>query len=121
MRCFLLMIGLLCSIALPSWAQDKKQPVKAPADYFKVEIRGTLRVVKGRQELVSTQGLEFNATILGTGLIFGDNKDLAALAKKLDGKTVLISGDLRTWSQLTAGPPSHYVHYVQVTALKTAE
>src|SRR5262245_43011284 len=90
MRCFMLVIGLLCSSTLPSWAQEKKQPAKGPADYFKVEIRGKLRIVEGRQELVSSHWIDFSATALGTALIFGDNKDLAALAKKLDGKTVLI-------------------------------
>ena len=118
---FMLMLGLLCSHCVPSWAGDKKQPGKAPSDYFKVEIRGTLRVVADGQELMDRQGIEFNATILGTGLIFAENKELAALAKKLDGKTVLINGYLRRWSQLTAGPPTHYVHYVEVTALKAAE
>jgi hypothetical protein len=117
----MLVIGSLCASTLPAWAQEKKQSVKPPADYFKVEIRGTLRVMEGRHELVSTQALEFTALVLDTGLIFGDDKDLVALAKNLDGKKVIISGHLRKWSKLTAGPPTQFVHYVQVTALKAAE
>jgi hypothetical protein len=117
----MLMLGLFCSLSVPSWAGDKKEPEKAPSNYIKVEIRGTLQVVADSQELVDRQGIHFNATILNMGLVFGENKELAALAKKLDGKTVMINGNLRRWSQLTAGPPTHYVHYVQVTALKAAE
>jgi hypothetical protein len=121
MRRFILMFGLFASLAVSTSAGDKNKPAKAPSDYIKVEIRGTLQILANEHELVHVQGLEFTATILGTGLIFGDNKELAALSKKLDGKTVLINGYLRRWSRLTAGPPTHYVHYVEVTALKAAE
>jgi hypothetical protein len=117
----MLVVGLLCSMAIPSSAQDKKQPAKPPAPYFKVEIRGKLSVVEGGQELVDPQGIGFSATVLGTGLVFGDNKELAALAKKMDGKTVLINGTLEKWAPLTAVRPSHYITYVRVTALKAAE
>ena len=120
MRAIMLILGLLCSLSLTIWAGDKKQPGKAQSDYFKVEIRGSLKMVADA-ELVDRQKIQFSATALGTGLIFGEDNELAALAKNLDGKTVLINGHLRRWSQLTAGPPTHYVHYVQVTALKEAE
>jgi hypothetical protein len=115
---------LLCGIfllAIAGWAAANGGGGKAASDYIKVEIRGKLQVVGDKQELVDRQAIQFNATILDMGLVFGDNKELAALAKKLNGKTVLINGYLRRWSQLTAGPPTHYVHYVQVTALKAAE
>jgi hypothetical protein len=121
MRCFLLMLGLLSSFSYSSWAGDEKQPKKAPSDYIKVEIRGRLNIGADQQELVDRQALQFGATILDMGLIFGENKELAALAKKLDGKTALVNGYLRRWAPLTAGPPTHYVSYVEVTALKAAE
>jgi hypothetical protein len=40
----------------------------------------------------------------------------------LVGKTVLVSGDLsRVPGQRTAVQPTHYVYYVNVTALKAAD
>lgn len=131
MRCFMLLLGLFLGTALLSWADDKKEPPKAAPTYFKVEVRGTLRVVK-KVEVVS-DGLRkelakqpVNATVAPSGmgmyLLFGDEK-LAELAKKLDGKAVLISGELR---RAYEGPisgffPPWFDDYIHVTALKETE
>jgi hypothetical protein len=132
MRRFVLGLGLLLSVALPSRADDAKAPPKAPPAYFKVEVRGTLRVVE-KVELVSDTlrkglaGQLVNATVTTPGVVlylaFGDNKELATLAKKLDGKAVLIRGELR---RAYEGPisglyPPRFDDYVYVTALKAAE
>ena len=93
MRSFMVVIGLLGSMVLPSRAGDEKQPLKAPPAYFKVEVRGTVRVTKdppGAFEPLKLASQSVNATIESSGvrmsLDFGENKDLAALAKTLDGK-----------------------------------
>jgi predicted FMN-binding regulatory protein PaiB len=124
------LLALLSPMALPSWAGDKKEPPKAPTTYFKVEVRGTLRVTDKVEVVSATLAQELakqpvNATITGWGvyLAFGDNKELAALAKKLDGKAVLIGGELR---RAYEGPisglfPPRFDDYIQVTALKAAE
>ena len=148
MRCLLLMIGVLWAIAPPDLAGDEKQPSKVLPAYFKVEIQGTLRVRKtefGRFEPLKLANQLVMANIETSGvsmsLDFGEDKELAALAKTLHGKTVLISGELRRAvekelsgypSQLereppTAGPPRSihprlwFVDYIHVTALKSAE
>jgi hypothetical protein len=130
MRCFMLVLGLLAT-ALPSRAQDKKEPPKAQATYFKVEVRGTLRLAEKVEVVSETLRQELakqpvNATTAPSGmsmyLLFGDEK-LAALAKKVDGKAVLISGELR---RAYEGPisglfPPRFDDYIYVTALKVAE
>jgi hypothetical protein len=130
MRCFMLVLGLLAT-ALPSRAQDKKEPPKAQATYFKVEVRGTLRLAEKVEVVSETLRQELakqpvNATTAPSGmsmyLLFGDEK-LAALAKKVDGKAVLISGELR---RAYEGPisglfPPRFDDYIYVTALKAAE
>src|SRR5262245_41266593 len=131
MRCFMLVLGVLLATAVPSRAQDKKEPPKVPATYFKVEVRGTLRLADKvevvsetlRQELTKQPVNATNAPSgMGMYLLFGDEK-LAALAKKLDGKAVLISGELR---RAYEGPisglfPPRFDDYIYVTALKAAE
>jgi hypothetical protein len=107
-------------------ADDPKPPVKAPAAYFKVEIRGTLQL-KDQFEGITLDPEELvnqpvKSTIHGMPLALGEDKELAALAKKLGGKTVLVNGDLtRVAGQRIAVQPTHYVYYVKVTALKAAE
>jgi hypothetical protein len=132
MRCFIVTLGVLLSAALPSWAGDKKEPAKAPATYFKVETRGTLHVADKVEVIYPTLARELEkqpvkASITSAGmtmyLAFGDNKELAALAKKLEGKTVLVSGELR---RAYEGPisglcPPRFDDYIQVTALKAAD
>ena len=147
MRRFLLVIGLLCAMAFPSWAQEK-QPVKPPPPYFKVEIRGTLQLTKtvfGPIEplKVANQPVKANIELSNVSMTldFGDNKELAALAKTLDGKTVLLSGELRRAVEkelsgypnldfeprlavqppLSKYPRLRFVDYVLVTSLKAAE
>jgi hypothetical protein len=144
----ILVIALLCPMALSSWAEEKKNPVKTPPTYFKVEIRGTLRVTKtasGRFEPLRLAKQPVKATIdlsnVSMRLDFGDDKNLAALAKKLDGKTVLVSGELlravekdlsgypsldleprlAVQSPLSKYPRLWFVDYIQVTALKAVE
>jgi hypothetical protein len=118
-------------MTLPSWADDNKEPVKTPPTYFKVEVRGTLRLAEKvdvvsevlRQELAKQSA---NATIAPSGrgmcLRFSDEK-LTALAKKLEGKAVLISGELR---RAYEGPisglfPPRFDDYIYVTGMKVAE
>jgi hypothetical protein len=127
----MLVLGLLFATALPARADDKEEPPKATPTYFKVEVRGTLRLAEKldvvsetlRQELAKQS---VNATIAPSGmgmyLRFSDEK-LAALAKKLDAKAVLISGELR---RAYEGPisgffPPRFDDYIYVTALKAAE
>jgi len=132
MRYSMPVFGLVLSMAVPSLADDKKEPPKAPPTYFKVEVRGTLRVADQAEVVSASLAQELakqsvHATIvtsgMGMSLAFGDNKELAALAKKLDGKAVLISGDLR---RAYEGPisglfPPRYDDFIQVTALKAAD
>jgi hypothetical protein len=148
MRSFVLVIGLIGSMVLPSRASDDKQPLRALPTYFKVEIRGTMHVTKlasGAFEPLKLASQPVHATIETSGvsmrLDLGEDKELVALAKKLHGKTVLISGELHRAvdkelsgypnleleQRPTAGPPlaNHprlrFVDYIHVTALKTAE
>jgi len=132
MRCFMLALGLPFVMALVSWADDKKEPPKPAPTYFKVEVRGTLRVAEKVEVVSGTLAQELakqpvNATITRPGMVmylaFGDNKELAALAKKLDGKAVLITGELR---RAYEGPisglfPPRFDDYIQATTLKAAE
>jgi hypothetical protein len=124
------LLGLLSPQALPTWADDKKGPPKAPTASFKVEVRGTLRVTDKVEVVSATLAQELakqpvNATLTGWGmhLAFGGNKELAALAKKLDGKAVVITGHLqRAYEGPISGLfPPRFDDYIRVTALKAAE
>jgi hypothetical protein len=143
-----LLIGLLSSMALPSRAGEEKEPPKAPPPYFKVETRGKLRIEKGTPgsfEPLKLVKQPVRATVFASGigmaLDLGDDKELAALAKKLDGKAVLIVGELvraaekelsgypsREFEPRIAVEPPHsrhprvrFVDYIKVTSLKLAE
>ena len=75
--------SLLCLLALPALAADKE-----------VQVRGTLKT-----GIVAIGG-ETTGTIVRTKagtfeLEFGKDKELRALAKKLDGKEVVVSGPLQ--------------------------
>jgi len=125
MRRLVLVVGLLCSTVLPARSDDKKEPPKAPPDYCKVEVRGKLGVADTADELsldvpeMAKQPVQM--TIRGMRLAFGDDKDLAALAKKLDGKTVVVTGELGQWSPRTAARSPVVVSYIRVTTLKAAD
>jgi hypothetical protein len=147
MRWPLVVFGLFGASALPSGAQDKQPPGQSPPAYFKVEVRGTVRVAKAPGSFepreLTTQPVWASIRTPGAtmGLDFGGNKELAALARTLDGKTVLVGGELRraVGTELsgypdldvdqrpTAGPPlsTHprlrFVDYIRVTTLKAAE
>jgi len=55
-------------------------------------------------------------------LAFSEDKELADLAKKLDGKTVIVSGSLaRVPAERIAVKPTNYLSYIKVTELKAAE
>src|SRR5262245_24915947 len=104
MRRFLLALGLLVSMTLPSGAVEKKEPPKAPSTSIKVEVRGPLRLV-AKAEVVSAvlarqlAKQPVKATVTASGLLlhlaFGDDRKLADLARSLDGKAVVITGELR--------------------------
>jgi hypothetical protein len=75
--------ALLCLLALPALAADKE-----------VQVRGTLKT-----GIVAIGG-ETTGTIIKTKmgtfeLDLGTGKELTALAKKLDGKEVVVSGPLQ--------------------------
>jgi hypothetical protein len=79
---------------------DEKAPKKPIADYIKVELRGKLRILpRDEDKAVHAQ------VVVRTGSGFGEKRydlDLSAdkalreSAQKLDGKTVLITGELVT-------------------------
>lgn len=110
--------------------QEKKEPKKTPP-HFKVDVRGELRITERGEEIQSgalmqalgKQKVYANVVVhsIRMGLIFGENKELAVLAQKLDGKTVVITGHLLRFSPDTAGPPTQFFNYIQVTSLKAAE
>jgi hypothetical protein len=131
MRCFVLVLGLLSATALPCWAEDKKEAPKGRPTYFKVEVRGTLRLADKVEVVSETLRQELakqpvNATIAPSGMgmyLRFSHEKLAALAKKLDRKAILISGELR---RAYEGPisgvfPPRFDDYIYVTALKAAE
>jgi hypothetical protein len=81
--------ALLSFAVLTTSAQDKDQ-------YIKVEIQGTLKT-----DIVAIGGETTGTTITVKGkntidvtweLDLGANKEFVALAKKLDGKTALVTG-----------------------------
>src|SRR4051812_4125191 len=82
-------------LAPPSGAGEKKESKKAPPHYLKLEVCGELRIGGRGEDVLSGELIEalgkqgVNATVvvggISMGLIFGENKELAALAKTLDG------------------------------------
>lgn len=125
MRRLVLAVGLLCATALPARLADQVQPPKAPPDYFRVELRGKLGVAETADGLAldvpEMAKQPAQVSVHGMRLAFGDDKDLAALAKKLDGKTVVVTGELGQWSPRTAARSPVVVSYIRVTTLKAAE
>jgi hypothetical protein len=102
----------------------KSAEPKAVSDYIKVEIRGKLRTTDLGDILLieDLANQPVNITIQDMPLAFGGDKVLAALAKKLDGRTVVVYGNLaRAAAERIAIQPKHYLSYVRVTALKEAE
>jgi hypothetical protein len=120
MRCFLFVMVLLGSPAMGLQAEEKSA-AKPPPDYCNVELRGTLNIGPHQGEILHPQAFESTSTAGGHKLIFGENKELAAAAKKLDGKKVLIKGHPGTWSPLTAGPPTTFIPFIRVTAIQAAD
>jgi hypothetical protein len=115
--------GLLAAVG--SAADAPAPPAKAPAEYIKVEIRGKLqpagRFAGDSLEQADLFDQAVKVKVHDMPLAFKD-KELAEQAKKLVGKTVLVSGDLsRVAGQRTAVQPTYYVYYVTVTALKAAD
>jgi len=95
------------------------------SDYIKVEIRGKLRVTDKQQVALEIEELAKEpvyASVHDMRLAFGEDKELADLAKKLDGKTVIVSGSLaRVPAERIAVKPTNYLSYIKVTELKAAE
>jgi hypothetical protein len=112
--------------SIPSLAEDNTQP-KAPAAYIKVEMRGKLRIVESVEPLWSEAAIrsKVKATVEVPGMALPlaiDDKDLAALAKKLDGKTVLVVGYLsRAFDPHITVQPTQFIYYARVTELKAVE
>ncbi len=79
---------------------DRKEPAESGQDYFRtsVKARGILTVTK---EKAATSSGVFNdqpvgAVLHGVPLFFGGDNDLIELARKLDGKTVILTGTMAT-------------------------
>ena len=115
MRCFLLVLGLLGCWTVSSSAEEKV------VEYTTVEARGKLEIIGDGTELLGQGVAGFPARVARNNLSFGDNKELLAQAKKLDGQTVLIRGSLGVWSPLTAGPPKEFHPYIHVTSIRAAD
>lgn len=87
-----------------------------PSSYIKVEIKGKLAtgvVAIGGE----TTGTTITAGEITWDLDFGENKDLASLAEKHDGKTVVVTGTARQVKGVTRGPRI----VVTVATLKPAD
>jgi uncharacterized protein (TIGR03067 family) len=113
------------------WAYELAKEKQAEANYFKVNIRGTLRV-KNEPPKTGAPELDkqpFSATIQGNRvtlpLFFGGDEKLLAAARKLDGKTVVLSGEMSRFIGGTISGlderPALLVDYVKVTTLQAAE
>jgi hypothetical protein len=113
------------------WAYELAKEKQAEANYFKVKIRGTLRVT-GEPPKTGAPELDkqpFSTTIHGNSLtlhlFFGGDEKLLGTARKLDGKTIVLSGEMRrfiggTISGLDERQPP-LVYYVKVTTLQAVE
>jgi hypothetical protein len=132
MRCFLLALALLVSMALPSSAGDRKEPPRAPSTSIKVEVRGALRVMEKADVVSAALARQLakqpvKATVTASGMVlhlaFGDDGKLADLARTLDGKAVLITGELRRAYEgpISGLDPPRFDDYIQVTGLKAAD
>lgn len=98
------------------FAEPGSQPGKEPGSYVKVEIKGKLAtgvVAIGGE----TTGTTITAGDITWDLDFGENKELAVQAEKLDGKTVVVTGTARQVRGVTRGPRI----VVTVATLKASE
>ena len=113
------------------WAYEVAKEKQAEVNYFKVQIRGTVRVKGGppKTGVPELDNQPFSATIHGNSLtphlFFGGDEQLLATARKLDGKPVVLNGEMRrfiggTISGLDERPPP-LVYYVKVTTLQAVE
>ncbi len=105
-------VGLLAT----GLAEPGDQSGKQEGSYVKVEIRGKLStgvVAIGGE----TTGTTITAGEITWDLDFGDNKDLASLAEKHDGKMVVVTGTARQVKGVTRGPRI----VVTVATLKPAD
>jgi hypothetical protein len=124
MRIILLALIVACCSGSRCVAEEAKPaPQKTPAeqDYIKVEIRGTLESKPNAFELIDTQAVHFAANVLGMGLAFEKNKDLAAAAQQLNGRKVIVRGYLQSWSPMTAARSPIVIHYVLVTEIEAVK
>lgn len=99
-----------------AFAEPTGQSGKEPGSYVKVEIKGRLAtgvVAIGGE----TTGTTITAGDITWDLDFGENKDLASLAEKHDGKTVVVTGTARQVKGVTRGPRI----VVTVATLKPAD
>jgi hypothetical protein len=105
------LVALLSLAALMTPAQDKDQ-------YIKVDIKGTLKtgiVAIGGETTGTTITVKGKKTLDVTWeLDLGGNEEFLALAKKLDGKTALVTGSY--YKKKGVEIPER--HLVKVTTLK---
>ena len=113
------------------WAYELAKEKQAEANYFKVKIRGTLRV-KNEPPKTGAPELDkqpFSAAVQGNRvtphLFFGGDEKLLAAARKLDGKTVVLSGEMSRFIGGTISGlderPALLVDCVKVTTLQAVE
>lgn len=95
-----LVVCAVLGFVTPGQGADEKAPQTPIADYIKVEMRGKLRVLpRDKDEAVRAQMVVRAATGLGEkryDLELPADKALREAAQKLDGKAVLITGELVT-------------------------
>jgi hypothetical protein len=128
MRCSLA-LALLFLFAYPvlCQAQEKKKEADPQANYVKLEVRGVLHVKGGPAKIPELETVfggrqwgmhwqNFLPSIPNTGVsivaeqvgaidvYLGDDKELHELAKKHNGKVVVLSGDFRMIGEFQKGP-----------------
>jgi hypothetical protein len=106
---------------------DEKSPEKPSADYIKVEMRGELRILpRDMDQAVRVRVVVRAASGLGAkqyDLDFRADKALCNSAQKLDGKVVLIGGELVTIYDFVQSATRPYPprDVIRVKTLKAAE
>ena len=102
-----------------SWAQEDKKASKPEATYIKLEVRGVLRITDKKPDVkMAAAGANQLGIVYGganvpidsrihiaagqTSLVveLGEDKKFHELAEKLNGKTVVLSGELRHFTYM---------------------
>lgn len=99
-----LVMAIFAVLLAATFAEAGEQaPGKEGEEYVRVEVKGRLAtgvVAIGGE----TTGTTITAGTITWDLDFGDKKDLAAQAEKLDGQRVVVTGLARQVPGVTRGP-----------------